>query len=368
MKNALKILMCLVLSISMLLPLVACGGAKTATVTFDYSEWEDAECDEDEREVEIGGKIGTLPKPTLEGYKFKGWFTEEEYDLVTNGEKAEKVKTTLVVEEDVVLYAYFEKTTTTTPGTGDDKNDGEQTIKYDCGAGIHKWKYAYTDPTCTAAGTQTQQCDLCGAREIDPLYSTLPANKALGHQWVADGEDGDGWKIVAMGQKRSCLREGCTKSETMSYKDLTGTAEVSATGDFYGGATHTVLLDGDWGDGDGGADALSGRGTSPWSLLFLFENATDVDQIAVSVAGQGDGSGIDAYEVYVWYADETDFGEVAVRSGYFKPGEWGKDNAHLINLSNLEKGIIGIRIDVLKGAFGMDFFYEVAVSQVPAEE
>lgn len=365
MKNTIKILMCIVLALTFIFGLIACG-EKTAVVTFDYSDWEDAECDEDEREVTIGEKIGTLPKPELEGYKFKGWYTEEEYDLVTNGESATKVKTSLIIEEDIVLYAHFEKTGST--DDGDDNGDENSNVVYNCGAGIHKWKYAYTDPTCTAAGTQTQQCELCGAKEIDPLYSTLPANKALGHQWVAEGEDGDGWTTIALGQKRKCLREGCTKSETLSYTDLTGMAEVTATGDFYGGATQAVLLDGDWGDGNGGGDALSSRNSAPWSLTFLFENATDVDQIAVSVAGLGDGSGIDAYNVYVWYADEQDFGETEIRTGYFKPGEWGRDNAHLIDISNLEKGIIGIRIDVLKGAFGTDYFYEVAVSQIPEEE
>ncbi len=370
MKNTIRILMCLALALTMIFCLIACGD-KTATVTFDYSEWEDAECDEDERVLEIGSKIGKLPKPTLEGYKFKGWYTEEEYDLLMGGESAEKVKTTLLVEGDITLYAHFESES----GSGDNNsgnNGGGDNVSYNCGAGIHKWKYAYTDPTCEAAGTQTSVCELCSMKEIDPLYSTLPANKALGHQWVPEGEDGDGWTTIALGKKRACLREGCTEVESLSFQNLTGASAISSTGAFYGGANKVNLLtDGNWGDGDGGEDCASPNNTGEFSITIEFQYATDVDQIAVSVKGKGNGTGepvIDGYEIYLWYSDGTDFEETPVASGYFAPEDWGKDNAHLIDLESVEKGIMAIQIKVLRSTQGETFFYELAVAKVPDEE
>ncbi len=372
MKNTIRILMCLALALTMIFGLIACG-PKTATVTFDYSEWEDAECDEDERVVEIGAKIGTLPKPTLEGYKFKGWYTEEEYDALMSGESATKVKTSLIVEDDITLYAHFESTSSggdDSSGGGSDSSGGG--VSYNCGAGIHKWQYAYTDPTCEAAGTQTSVCELCSMREIDPLYSTLPANKALGHQWVPDGEDGDGWTTVALGKKRACLREGCGKTDSISFTNLTGTATFSSDGAFYGGANKINLLtDGDWGDGNGGEDCASPNNTGAFSFTIEFQYATDVDQIAISVCGVGNGTGeplYDGYEIYLWYADGTDYEELPVRTGYFTPENWGRDNAHLINLETVEKGIIAIKIQVVRTTQGQTFFYEMAVAKVPDEE
>lgn len=371
MKNTIRILMCLALALTMIFGLIACG-PKTATVTFDYSEWEDAECDEDERVLEIGAKIGKLPKPTLEDYKFKGWYTEDEYDALMSGESAEKVKTTLVVEGDMILYAHFESTSTGDDSTGDNNNSGGDNVVYNCGAGIHKWQYAYTDPTCEAAGTQTSVCQLCSMKEIDPLYSTLPANKALGHQWVPEGEDGDGWTTVALGKKRACLREGCTEAETLSFQNLTGAATISSDGAFYGGANKILLLtDGDWGDGNGGEDSCCPNNGGAFSITIEFEYATDVDQIAVSVAGVGNGTGeplFDGYEIYLWYADATDFDESPVRASYFKPEDWGRDNAHLIDLENVEKGVMAIKIQVVRTTQGQTHFFELAVAKIPDEE
>ncbi len=54
--------------------------------------------------VEGGGTYGTLPSPTKAGYKFNGWYTEEEGE----GKKIES-DTKFEAKEDQTLYAYFEK-------------------------------------------------------------------------------------------------------------------------------------------------------------------------------------------------------------------------------------------------------------------
>ncbi|MBO5375203.1 MAG: InlB B-repeat-containing protein [Clostridia bacterium] len=370
MKNTVRILMCMLLALVFIFGgVVACGkdeeeGGGTVLITFDYSEYEGVEWDEDfdeEMEVEAGEKIGDLPAPKLEGYTFKGWYEDVE-DSTT------KLKKTTKPTEDATYYALFVAKT-----EGGDSSGGNSA---NCAQGLHQYAYEYTTPTCDAAGTQTMKCSACGYTEIDPLYSTLPANKALGHKWAEDGAlDQEGWTVIPLAKKRACLREGCTEVELETFTDITGKSTVTTTGGFYGGLKADVLIDGKWGDGrstqEGGDPCLSSSNGSAWSVTFSFENATDVDQIVFSVEGKGNGSGkpvIDGYEVRLLYSGATDYEEEPIRSGYFATGEWGRENGHCIDLSNIDKAIMGIKVDILAGAYGTDYFYEVAVAQIPEEE
>lgn len=336
-------------------------------ITFDYSDYAGVVWDddfEDELEVVAGQRVGDLPKPTLAGHTFKGWY-EDPTDSDT------RIRASSKLSEDTTVYALFEASSSTDPN-----NPSNPNLNFDCSKGIHNWKYDYTDPTCEAAGTQTMKCELCGYMEIDPLYSTLPANKALGHKWAEDDAfDQEGWTTIPLGKRRACLREGCTKKEFEAFTDLTGTATISTVGSFYGGLKADALTDGKWGDGRstqaGGDPALSSTNGTAWSVSFSFSNATDVDQIVFSVHGVGNGTGdplYNGYEVYLWYADATDYEALPIRTGYFKPGEYGKENAHCIDLSNIEKAVLGVRVDILRGATGQDLFYEVAVAKIPDEE
>ncbi len=156
------------------------------------------------------------------------------------------------------------------------------------------------------------------------------------------------------------------KSVTL-YTDITDTATVSVDGTFYGGFGAEVLVDGNWGTGTT-QGALSSTNGSAWSVTFAFENATDVDQIVFSVNGNADGiSNVNAYEVYLLYSGETEYETEAICTGYFRKDEYGVVNAHCIDISNVNKEVLGIRVDILSGSLGQDFFYEVAVAQAPKE-
>ena len=317
-------------------------------ITFDYSAYNGVEWDNDfdeEMEAEAGVAIGDLPAPKLEGYTFKGWYKDTNNSLT-------KLDEATIFTEDTIYYAVFEGL-------------------YDCDNNKHKLSYEYTTPTCEVAGTKKATCLLgCGYEEVDTLYSTLPANKALGHKWAEDGaSDPEGWIMLPLAKARACLREGCDKKERIEFTNLTADAIIRVNGSFYGGLGADALTDGMWGDGrypgEGGDPCLSSVNSSAWSVTFEFDNATDVDQIVFSVEGKGNGAGdpvINGYEVYLIYDGETDYEEAPIRSGYFASGEYGMDNAHCIDIFSVDKKIKAIRVDILRGASGADYFYEVALA------
>ncbi len=365
MKNTIRILMCIALALTMILGLIACS-PKTATVTFDYSEWDDAECDEDERVLEVGAKIGKLPKATLDGYKFKGWYTEEEYELVSTGEDAEKVKTTLIVEEDITLYAYFEKVV-----TDDDSSGGGSTQPggFDCAKGVHNWATATTEPTCTKAGTKVEECQICHKSNTDAVYASM--NPALGHQWVADGAvDDGGWTYVALARKRECHREGCDEAEVKELQNITARAQVNVTlsnGGWPGASEWASnLTDGKWDTGPNGKGCTPKGGDVTIDLIFA--QPTEIDQIAMSVYGFGEDGYTSKYEVFIWYMNEDTFRETPTATGAFLRTTGDKDGAVCIDRTQDSELVQGIRI-VCKGCKnGEEMFREVTVAIAPEED
>ena len=357
--------MCLILALVFSFGgLVACGNkdddsdeAATVIITFDYSAYEGVVWDEDfdeEMEIEANQKIGDLPKPTLAGYTFKGWYEDVE-DTTT------KLKKTSKFTEDATYYALF-----AVASTGGETG-GETT--YNCAAGAHKYEYTYTSPTCTVAGTQTAKCSLCGYQEVDPLYSTLPANKALGHQWVQEGATGDGWTLMALARKRTCLREGCDYAEEENLENLTAntTLTVEAVNGGWPGTSEwpSMLTDGAWGTGQtiGAASPKGGEVV----FTFIFTTPSEIDQIVMDVKGIGEEGGSD-FSIYLWYSGEEDFREEACYTGAWLSTNWGRDNALCVDRSQDDNPLKGIKIVMENATNGQEFFYEMAIARIPDEE
>ena len=358
--------MCLILALVFSFGgLVACGNkdddsdeAATVIITFDYSAYEGVVWDEDfdeEMEIEANQKIGDLPKPTLAGYTFKGWYEDVE-DTTT------KLKKTSKFTEDATYYALF-----AVASTGGETG-GETT--YNCAAGAHKYEYTYTPATCTADGTQTSKCSLCGYQEIDPLYSTLPANKKLGHQWVEEGTTGDGWTVIALARKRTCLREGCDYAEEEKFENLTSNTTLSVTA-IQGGYPATsewpgTLTDGKWGTGTGGAGSVAPKGGEV-VFTFIFTTPSEIDQIVMDVKGLGEDGYCSKFKIFFWYVGEETFREEASYSDAWLSTHWGRDNALCVDRSQDDNPLMGIKIVMENARNGEELFYEMAIGRIPDE-
>ena len=86
------------------------------TVNFDSNGGSDVES----QEVEKGSTIALPNEPTREGYKFVGWFKDEEFKEEWDFEEA--------VDEDITLYAQWEEVTEIPPPVAVDKEPGIEVI------------------------------------------------------------------------------------------------------------------------------------------------------------------------------------------------------------------------------------------------
>ena len=390
MKNTLKILMCIILALTFIFGgIVACDNTPDESseqsessekeeessekeqepiiITFDYDDWDDVDCDEDERELEPGKKIGTLPKPTLSGYTFKGWFTEEDYASLQDDPEADvdKVKTSWKPDEDTVLFAWFVEDT-----EGDDSGSGTGTA--DCSKGIHSWTYDEVPATCDKAGSLTKRCEVCKEREIDVLYAQQ--NKALGHQWIEEGAiDDGGWTYIGLARQRTCKRDGCGKTETKQLKNITSltsmTVQLAAGAWPETSAWPGNLTDGKWDTGPNG-NGCAPKGGGPLTITMLFNTPSEIDQIAISCVGLGDkdeGTS-SAFDVYLWYAAEEDFREEASNSGYLSSTNGTRETAYCIDRTMDDQPLLGIKIVFKKTLNGVEYFREIALGQTVDEE
>ncbi len=371
MKNTLKILLCLILAFSMLFSAVACGdedeGPTEVVITFDYSEF-DADCDEDERDVTVGEKIGTLPKATLTGYTFKGWFNEDDFALLQEDPNAladlDKVKSSWKPTEDATLYAWFVKAST--------EDDGPSEPVHNCNVAGHVWETVTTAPTCDAAGTKTMTCTYCRYSTSDAVYQSQ--NPALGHQWVAEGEiDDGGWTYMALARYRKCHREDCPVQETKPLKNITSYATMTCTleaGAWPGMAEWpSNLTDNKWDTGPNGKGCAP-RGGGPLTIQFIFNTPSEIDQLAMSVAGLGDrdGGNSSKFEVYFWYAAEDDFREDPIATGYFESTNGTKETAYCIDRTMDDQPLMGIKIVLPTTRNGEEMFREFAIAVAEEEE
>lgn len=323
---------------------------------FDYGEYEGVEWDEDfdEEMIVIAGKnVGDFPKPKLTGYTFSGWYEDVE-DSDTKLRKTTKYDGS---ETEIVLYAKFTKAT-----SGD--GDGGSSDGYNCAAGLHNWDIQTTPPTCTAPGTKTKTCLICHDEQADAIYSSQ--NKALGHKWVEDGAiDDGGWTYVALARQRTCLREGCDYVESKQLENLTSLASctVSIDAGAWPGTAEwpAILTDGIW---EGKPNAAP-KGGGPLTITFQFSKATEIDQIAIACQGHGDDKF--KFQVFLMYADETDFGESAVHVGTL--GENGtRETAYIVDRTVDDRPILAVKIVQEVTAHGSEYWEEIAFGRIPDEE
>lgn len=391
MKNTLRILMCIILVLTFIFGgIVACdnGGDDESSeqsessekeesskedeedlvvITFDYADWDDVDCDEDEREIKLGKKIGTLPKPTLSGYTFKGWFTEEDYATLQDDPEADvdKIKTSWKPDEDTVVFAWFVEE------AGDDSGDSG-TSGANCAKGIHSWEYDEVAATCEKAGSLTKRCSVCKEREIDALFASQ--NKALGHQWIEEGAiDDGGWTYIGLARQRTCKRDGCGKTETKQLKNITSLTSMTVSleaGAWPGTAEWPGnLTDGKWDTGPNGKGCAP-KGGGPLTITMLFNTPSEIDQLAISCVGLGDADGgtSSAFDVYLWYAAEEDFREAAAHSGYLSSTNGTRETAYCIDRTMDDQPLMGIKIVFEKTLNGVEYFREIAIAQAIDEE
>lgn len=336
MKNTIKLLVSIVLVLSFVLGgFVACE--KAAIVTFDYTadgEFEDAECDEDEREVVVGEKIGKLPKPELEGYTFVGWFTEEEFELIVEGEEASKVKSSMKVEEDMTLYAWFEA-----EGAGDengDENNGGNNGGSSCNHTFTKW--TYEDATCLKVGYRWRECAICGERQQED-DATKPAT---GHSWNPETD-------IAMGSKVTC--KNCPEEQITMYENITG---VSLDGQpVLGGAWYSyngsgVLVNGTFDDTGSSVIACKAGGVT---VTAKCKTGVSADFFFVS------GDGVGSYTVQVLYAGDSDYTDVGM--GGFAAG--GKVTKFKLDPT---KNILEILITQAESGDSSAYWSEIALGKI----
>ena len=377
MKNTLKSLLCILLVLCMSFGgLIACGkddeeeddgdkneGKTEILLIFDYSDYEGVEWDDDfdeEMIVYANERVGEFPKPKKAGHKFDGWYEDVE-DSDTKLKKTTKYDGS---EEEITLYAKF-----VVESTGDDS----QTSGYDCSKGVHNWDIVETPPTCTAAGTKVKTCLICHDEQLDAIYSSQ--NKALGHKWIEDGAiDDGGWGYIALARYRACKREGCDHSETKQLQNLTPLGEMTVSidaGAWPGTAEWPGrLTDGKWDVNleNKGQNSCAPKGGGPLTITILFNQAQDVDQIAMSVFGYGEDGYTSKFAVYLYYADEADFGEVAVANGAFLNTTCTREGAYCVDLSENTRKVLGVKIVQEKTLHGSEYFMEIAVGQIPEED
>lgn len=369
MKNTLKILMCLVFAFVLVFAAVSCGEKEpeSVVITFDYSEF-DADCDEDERDVDAGAKIGTLPKATLDGYTFKGWFSEDDFALLQEDPDAlaelDKIKSSWKPTEDATLYAWFVKAS-----TGDD-TPAEPT--HNCNTSGHRWVTETTPATCDADGTKTMTCEVCRYSTSDAVYKSQ--NPALGHQWVEEGAvDDGGWTYIALARQRKCHREGCEYTETKQLQNITSYATMTCTleaGAWPGMAEWPAnLTDGKWDTGPNNKGCAP-KGGGPLTIQLIFNTPSEIDQLAMSVCGLGDrdGGNSSKFEIYFWYAAEEDFRADPAATGYLESTNGTKETAYCIDRTMDDQPLMGIKIVFPTTRNGEELFREIAIAVAPEEE
>ena len=351
----------------------------------------DGVLDEDELEiiVDAGKRIGTLPKPELEGYSFDGWYEEDDEDFET------KIKSSTLVNSDMTLVAHYIKYPVVTFNAGNGTVEEEQravesgktigtlpvatpqegflfngwyeeddaahatkitsTFKVsgdmtlvayyvtdpnykNCELGVHSWgRWQYTEADCTNPAKKERECTECGEKETDQQYSI--DNPALGHDF-AD------WQSAVMGQSRTC--KVCGEKETNSYKN------ISSKGAIYSVTTSNGQW-GDWGilnDGNWKNDpSVCAKGGSV-EIHITLKTAQHLEQIAIC------GGGTAAYTIYVLYDGASDFEQFA--SGTTGNGS-GKDNASTFDFDNDGKLVSEIKINQPNSSYGTDYWYEIAL-------
>lgn len=337
-KSTLTKIICLAVLCLMILPLVmACGGKKN-TIYFDANG---GEVNEESRKVAQGEPIGKLPTPTKSGFKFAGWYDEED----TNFE--DKVSKNDFFMVDTVLVAKWDKDENTV-SVEFDPNGGEiadaDAIRYvqkgdnvgklptptregftfNCwtledgitvvrqttvvksnmvfvakwnmivyckdGTENHSWDawQPESQAGCETAQVDSRLCLTCGHTEYKE------GQPAAGHDW-------SNWSEEYMKRSRTCYE--CNKTDFQDFKNVTIDALGPGVypvidGDGWGKDTAANLINGKINETNDGT--FAGRGTGAVTVTLDLTNPTAVDMIYVK------GRGAAAIEVTVTYEDGSE--------------------------------------------------------------
>lgn len=333
-KSTLTKIICLAVLCLMVLPLVmACG--KAHTIYFDANG---GTVGEETRKVKDGEMLGKLPTPKRDGFKFAGWYDEED----TNFE--EKISQRDFVMFDMVLVAKWDKDENTV-SVEFDPNGGEiaesDAVKFvqkgdnignlptptregyifDCWTledGITvarkttvvkantvlvaKWKMIVycndgtenhqflpwqqiSQESCETAERKSRVCEICGHEE----YNEGAAPK--GHDW-------SNWSEEYMKRSRTCYE--CNKQDFQDFKNVTVEAlgpgvYPTMDGDAWGKDKVSNMVNGTFEPGNEGT--IAGKGTGALTCTLNLTNPTAVDMIYVK------GRGSASIEVTVTYED-----------------------------------------------------------------
>lgn len=334
-KSTLTKIICLAVLCLMVLPLVIACGGKKFTVYFDANG---GTVEEEERVVKEGEMIGKLPTPKRDGFKFAGWFDEEDINfeekisqrdfvmfdmvLVANWEKDENTVSVEfdaaggeISEADSVKYVQKGDNVGTLPTptregyifncwTLEDgltvvrkttviKSNTVCVAKWDkivyCNDGTenHSWSIwqEVSQATCETAQRDSRVCSICGHTEYKD------GAPAAGHDW-------SNWSEEYMKRSRTCYE--CQKTDYQDFKNVTVDALGSGVypvidGDGWGKATAANLINGKLDEDNSGT--FAGKGTGAITVTLNLTNPTAVDMIYVK------GRGSAAIEVTVTYED-----------------------------------------------------------------
>lgn len=337
-KSTLTKIICLAVLCLMVLPLVIACGGKKYTIYFDANG---GTVEEEERVVKEGEMIGKLPTPKRDGFKFAGWFDEEDINfeekisqrdfvmfdmvLVANWEKDENTVSVEfdpaggeISDSDAIKYVQkgdnvgklptptrdgytfncwtLEDGTTVVRQTTVIKANTVCVARWDkivyCNDGTenHSWSIwqEVSQATCETAQRDSRVCSICGHTEYKD------GAPAAGHDW-------SNWSEEYMKRSRTCYE--CQKTDYQDFKNVTVDAlgpgvYPTFDGDAWGKDKVSNLINGTFEPGNEGT--IAGKGTGALTCTLDLTNPTAVDMIYVK------GRGSASIEVTVTYEDGTE--------------------------------------------------------------
>ena len=214
------------------------------------------------KDVLPGDFIGDLPTPTREGYKFEGWYYDDDFYYVNRITSRTRIQTEYT--DSITIVAKWE--------TGSYCIDGTENHSWSI------WKDC-EKATCTSPEKLCRTCNRCGHSE------EKTGNVALGHLWSR-------WSHSFMESTRHC--SACDTTETIEYKNITQSALGPANpplieGAYYESVSPSILVDKNF-DNDHSSTITTKGGAISFTLDFI--KAVYVDYIYVK------GEGTCSYDVF----------------------------------------------------------------------
>lgn len=364
--------------------LVAKWGEPPKTVIFDANG---GTVSETSRKVRPGEMIGTLPTPNRAGFKFVGWFDEEDtnFEVKISASKLVIFDTVLVAKwerdenavsvefdpnggiiDDVDVVRYLQKgdnigklptptregyvfvcwtledgTTVARQTTVINTNTvciakWERIVYCMDGTENHAWSIwqEESQATCETAQIDVRVCAICGYTEYKE------GTPALGHDW-------SNWFEEYMKKARTCYE--CHKMEIQNFKNVTIEAlgprnYPTIEGEVWGKDKVGNLINGMFEPSNEGA--IVGKGSSPVTVTLDLANPTSVDIIYVK------GRGSSSIEVSVTFEDGS--------QKFLGIGSFGDDPS---SFEVEGKVITKVVIVMPNPSNGEDFWQEITLAQ-----